>query len=90
MKHELLDNAENHTAADANRCTANHKSYAAALAGIIGIGKRPGGQVAKDVRVVDLSSTVVSSDYKRSGHRVQKARFRRARTLLEVARILMQ
>ena len=37
VQNKLLDDAENHTAADANRCTANHKSYAAVLTGIVGI-----------------------------------------------------
>ena len=90
VQNKLLDDAENHTAADANRCAADNKSCAAVLAGIVGIRERPGGQVAQDVRVVDLSFAVVSSGEKRSCHGVQKAGFRRARTLVEVARILMQ
>ena len=41
VQNKLLDDAENHTAADADRCASENKSRAAVLARIVGICERP-------------------------------------------------
>src|SRR5271157_4655982 len=90
VQHELLEHAKRHTAADSNQRTASHQSCTTVLAGIVGIRDSPGRQVAQDVRIVELTTPVVSSRDKGSCQRVQQARFRGARSLIEVARVLVQ
>ncbi len=90
MQDELLDDAEGHTAADANQGTASYEFSATVLARIVGIRNRAGRQVAKDIRIIDFTTPVVSSGDKWSCQRVQKARFRCAGALIEVAGVLVK
>ena len=52
MQHELLDDAEGHTAADANQGTASYESSATVLARIVGIRNRAGCQVVRPLSVI--------------------------------------